>query len=288
MRPGVSRVFAGATLAAATLFAASACTSVDLTNEWPAMAAPTGWEPKAGDCHEGAFAETSYRNAYNPVDCKFHHNYETVHVGTFTGDAADLGAPPEQDSTALGEAWADCDKKTTEYFGGEWRDGLIWIGVSVPSRGNWEGGARWYRCEAAATRHGIGNLTDATLSIKGAAELMKRGCYQIPKDEDKDWSPVPCTAEHNAEFVGSFIATGSYEDLGKNTDRVHRKCRSLIAKYVGVPDDGKMKYRTGNYYSYPAKSVWEAGDRGVRCYLWFNDRKLTKSLKGGGTKALPI
>ena len=289
MRARIGRWVSAVLLTGATLVAMSGCAGADLVSGWPAMAEPTGWEPKAGVC-TGNFGETSYRAGYVPIDCAEAHTYETVHVGTFIGDAAALAKPPAQGSTALGGAWAECDAKTTEYLGAPWRDGKIWIAVSVPSAGSWEGGARWFRCEAAATDERFGLTTAWSGTLKGelAAESELRfGCYLVPKDSGKKWDEVACTQQHNAEYVGTFISTTDYEDLPKDTATIHRKCLSLVASYVGVPDDGMMKYRAGTGYSVPSSGEWAAGDHGVRCHLYLGKMKTT-SLKGAGGKGLPV
>jgi Septum formation len=284
MRSRFSRVL----LAVAVLAAVAGCGRVDLSNEWPALAEPTGWEPKAGAC-TNSFAQTSYRNGYTPVDCTFSHTYETVYIGQFTGDAAALPKPPAAGSTARGAAWAECDAKTTEFVGGQWREGRIWVSVSVPSTGSWEGGARWFRCEAAATDSDNSRQTLRSKSLKGelaGASNLRFGCSQ--RDEGAEPVERACTESHNTEFVGVFNTSESWDEIHKNLASVHQRCRSLIAAYVGVPDDGNMKYRAGSWYFTATKEAWDEGDRGVRCMLWMGKKTFTSSVKGGGAKALPI
>jgi len=282
------RIRTAVVLGATTLLALAGCARVDLADQWPAMAEPAGWEPKAGIC-TNSFAQTTYRNAYKPVECAGSHTYETVYIGQFTGDAAASPKPPAAGSTTLGAAWAECDAKTTEFVGAQWREARIWISVSVPSTGNWEGGARWFRCEAAAADTEYVSQTAWTKSLKGelaGASTLRFGCSQ----RDDEVKPVDkaCTEPHNAEFVGVFNTTEPWEEIHKNLPSVHQKCRSLIAAYAGVPDDGNVKYRAGTWYWTATKAAWEEGDRGVRCLLWMGKKTLTSSVKGGGTKALPI
>jgi putative regulator of septum formation len=286
MRPGFSRVL----LAVALLAAVSGCARVDLVNEWPSLADPTGWEPEAGVCTDEGYAETSYRTAYKPLDCTKSHAFETVYIGQFTGDAANLPRPPGSDHSAMRAAWGECDTKTTEYLGAPWRDGRIWIGVSVPSAGTWEGGARWFRCEVMASSDRFGETPHKlTASLKGtfAASGLKFGCFVRPEDEAAQWQTVDCGAQHNIEYVGSFQVTVEHDKV-KDDDGLHIRCRSLIAAYAGVPDDGNMKYRVGTYVSWRNEESWEAGDNWIRCHLWTSTRMLTASVKGGGTKVLPI
>jgi hypothetical protein len=292
MRSRIIRALATAGLIGAALLAASGCARVDLTNEWPRMAEPTGWEPKAGVCTDEGFAATSYRNAYKPLDCTQSHAFETIHIGQFTGEFANLPEPPGAGSPAMAAAWAQCDAKTTEFLGGPWRDGRIWFGVSVPSQGSWSGGARWYRCELMASNDRFGETPKRlTVSLKGvfaSPTELKFGCFVRPEDENADWHVVDCATKHNIEYVGSFPAFGERSKIESEEEKYHAKCRSLIAAYAGVPDDGNLKYRAGTYVSWRNEKFWTEGDNWVRCHLWTSTRMLTASVKGGGTKALPI
>jgi Septum formation len=287
MRPRFSRALA----AVAALLAISGCARVDLVNEWPSIAEPTGWEPKAGICSY-SFAETTHRSAYAPQDCAKTHTYETVYIGQFKGDAAALPKPPARGSAAMVGAWAECDTKTTEYLGAPWRDGRITIGVSVPSAGNWEGGARWFRCDAAVTTTLFGASTTHSKSLKGElaqASPLRLGCFTIPEGDDVGWPEIACTDSHNGEYVGTYIATDTWAvvDADSYEDVAHRKCLGVIAAYVGVPNDRNMQYRSGTGFWYPSEDEWNAGDHAVRCFLYLDDRKVSRSLKGGGAKALP-
>jgi hypothetical protein len=49
-----------------------------------------------------------------------------------------------------------------------------------------------------------------------------------------------------------------------------------------------MQYRTGWISYNPTETEWAQGERGVRCFLWFNDKQVSRSLKGVGTAGLPI
>lgn len=291
MRSRISGVLLAEAVLVAVLAAVSGCGGrVDLTDEWAGMGQPEGWEPKAGVCTDDSFAATSYRTSYKPLDCTKSHSFETVYIGRFTGDAAALAQPPSTGHTAMTAAWKECDAKTTEFLGGPWRDGRIWFGVSVPSTGSWEGGARWFRCEVMASTDRFGESPQKmTASLKGAfgaASDLKLGCFLQP-DENSQWQVVDCGAKHNIEYVGSFPATGERDQI-KGDDSYHQKCRSLIAAYAGVADDGNMKYRAGSYLSWRGEQAWKEGDNWIRCHLWVSTRMLTGSVKGGGTKALPI
>jgi hypothetical protein len=294
MRRGI----AAALLLGAVLVTASACTTPppgtdgDLTNQWGAMVAPTGWEPKAGTCHN-EIDDVSVRTTYTVLACTTSHRAETVHIGTFTGAAAGLTAPPKVGSPELAATWAECDAKAIEFLGGDWRGGHLGLRVSVPGGGNWEGGARWFICGLALSKFRAVPTEETGLqrSIKGefaGDSKLKFSCYDVPEDLNTDGVLKPCAGPHNTQFAGTFVYTGTYAEMDADEESLHRKCRSVIAGYVGVPDNNDMSYRTGTYNIMPSEASFNAGDRSIRCFIWMNKKNLNKSVKGGGNSALPI
>ncbi|MEU4691724.1 septum formation family protein [Actinoplanes sp. NPDC023714] len=271
----------------------------DLTNDWGAMAAATSFQPVAETCHLSNFAVSGPRATYEEVDCTVLHRTETVFVGEYTGTAAESEAPPQGSSMAGREAYRTCDGRTTEYLGGPWREARLWIGVTNPSPAAWSGGARWFRCEVVEldSIEDDGALVQRKGTLRGALNSassgLELGCYAIGLGSSGAIDTMPaadCGERHNAEFVGVWEApaTASYPKAGSNWDAFHDGCRTLVAEYAGVPDDGDLRYRTG-VVSLPGNAeVWAQGDHSVRCYLWLDGAKLTGSLKGKGTKALPV
>ncbi|WP_229067785.1 septum formation family protein [Actinoplanes sp. DH11] len=271
----------------------------DLTNNWGAMAVATSFRPVAETCHLANFAATGPRSTYEEVDCEVLHRTETVFVGEYTGAAAEAEQPPAGASTAGKAAYRTCDTRTNEYAGGPWRHARLWIGVTNPSPAGWDGGARWFRCELVEldSIEDDGALVQRIGSLRGAlenesSELMLT-CYDIGRDERGSITTMPavdCAQKHEAEFVGIWDAPAkaSYPKGDATWEEFHGGCRMLVARYVGVPDDADLRYRTG-VVSLPGNTeVWAQGDHGVRCYLWLEGAELTGSLKGKGTKALPV
>jgi hypothetical protein len=264
-------------------------TDGDLTDDWRPVAQAQQFTPKVGDCHVIA-DPTSYLTSYQPVDCARSHLVETFHLGTFTGALADRPIPPRVGSAALRPAFADCDAKATAFVGGDWRGSRLSVQVAPVSPPGWAGGSRWYRCdiaEAARVQGGeiqhAGSLRDA---LKGTSPLA-----QTCMDEDRfgNLRPAGCGTPHRYEYAGVWTAPdGRYATVDRDEDGIHARCREVIAKYAKVPVDRYLRYRTGTQYVLPAENAWTQGDRGVRCYFWSGGRKLTRSIKGGGTKALPV
>lgn len=265
----------------------------ELTDDWAALGEPTVFVPAAGTCHP-RFQEIGFLSTYQPIDCAQTHTVETVHLGTFTAADAERTTPPPAGSPSMRAAYRDCDSKTRALLGADWRTARLTLAVVPPSSYAWKGGARWYRCDLSE----IDSLDDADLvsrtgSLKGALagpSPLSYGCFvpKLVKDEIEEMKPVACTKSHRSEFAGIYTARDTtYEVFKKHSERVHKGCVAVIASFAEVPNNSDLRYRAGSIFYYPTEEEWTAGNRGVRCFLWIDDRNLTRSMKGAGTKGLP-
>jgi hypothetical protein len=134
-----------------------------------------------------------------------------------------------------------------------------------------------------------------TASIKDALRGSKPlgyACYGVTlKNNSVDkMNPTTCTKGHNAEFAGVYTAPeGEYKTPDRATyDGYHKSCRSVVARWANVPNDGNTVYRYGTIVTPLGRTEWERGNRGVLCHIWLDKKNLTRSLKGAGTGALPI
>jgi hypothetical protein len=270
----------------------------NLVNGWQSMAAPTGFEPAAGTCHLANFAQVGIRSSYEEVGCELPHRSETTYVGSYPNPAAEASAPPAEGSAGARAAYRTCDLRTTQYVGGPWRTGRLWVGVTHPSAAAWTGGARWFRCEVLEISsieddgglvQRVGTLRDA---LEDPASDLLLTCYAIQLDAAGAIKTMPaasCAAKHNAEFAGIWYAGDlAYPKTDALWAKFHDGCREVIGSYVGVPDDANQQFRTGVVSLPGGADVWALGDHGVRCYLWVDGVTLTSSLKGKGVKGLPI
>jgi hypothetical protein len=265
----------------------------DLTDDWAALPAPRLFVPATDACLS-RLTPVVQAATYETVDCAGSHLAETVHVGTFTGPAAQ-GARPEPGSPGLRTARAECDQRAREVIGGDWHSARLTLNIALPSVTAWVSGARWFRCDLAET-DSIDNTRPVNRagSLRGAmvgdSPLVHR-CFD-PKligDNLNYMAPVLCTEPHRAEFVGVFEERDmSWVDFGRSAAQVHRRCMTLIAAFAAVPDNAELPYRAGSIFYPPSQREWEEGDRGVRCFLWSDDRKLTRSVRGAGPEGLPV
>ncbi|MFG3708393.1 septum formation family protein [Micromonospora sp. NPDC047670] len=265
----------------------------DLADDWAALPAPGPFTPAAGVCQAADFTDVVTLAAYAPVDCAAPHRVETVHVGVFPAERA---TPPPGGSAELRGAFADCDARATAHVGDDWRAGRLRLAVALPSGPGWAAGSRWYRCdltevstvEAAATVvTRSGSVRDA---LRGPSPL-RLGCQQTRAGGGavRTLFPVDCATRHDAEFVGVWRSPeGPYPTRAADWVPLYAGCRSVLSRYVGVPDDADLRFRSGVVVRPPGAGRWRVGDRGVRCYLWLDHRTVTGSLKGAGPAALPV
>ncbi|MFY1599416.1 septum formation family protein [Micromonospora sp. WMMD737] len=264
----------------------------DLTDDWPALRAPQLFVPATDACLPRITAVVQART-YEAVDCSRNHLAETVHVGRFAGPTAD-GDRPEPGSAALRPARAECDQRAREVLGGDWHAARVTLTVALPSAPAWRAGARWFRCDLSETGS-IDNTrpVNRTGSLRGAmigdSPLLHR-CFD-PKligDNLNYMAPVLCTEPHRAEFVGVYLERDmTWAEFGRSHQQAHTRCMALIAAFAEVPVNSDLPYRAGSIFYPPSQREWQEGDRGVRCFLWSDDRKLTRSMRGAGPQGLP-
>ncbi|MEW2472581.1 septum formation family protein [Micromonospora gifhornensis] len=264
----------------------------DLSDDWAPMAAAEVFTPESPTCHAQPEA-IGYVRAYAPVDCDQPHRAETLHVGTLP--SADTPTPPGYDSDPMRTAFAECDREVRTALGADWRSGRIGMSVVFPAPAAWTGGARWFRCDVTEDRGLDAPIpVERTASLSGALagpSPLRHGCFDAKTSDDEvtEMVAVKCTARHRAEFVGVWKApNSSYRAFLDNAERTHRNCRSLVAKFAKVPDDDNVQYRVGTIFYHPSETGWHSGNRGVQCFLWSGERVLTRSMKGAGSRALPI
>jgi hypothetical protein len=218
-------------------------------------------------------------------------------VGAFTGAAANSATPPARGSAQFGTAYRECDAKSREYLGGDWRSGRLWLGVATPSPQGWTGGARWFRCDVTELTNveDEGGTATRTASLKGSLRSrgpLHLGCYAATLTRTRTidrMPPVDCDTRHNSEFAGVWTApaTLTYPTAQRDWAAFYDGCFEVAARYARVPQNS-VRFRTGVVALPGGADDWRAGNRGVRCYLWIADGRFTRSLKGAGPAVLPV
>jgi hypothetical protein len=253
------------------------------------MAAPAPFRPAAGECHKD-LATTAPVAGAHPVDCAEPHVAETFHVGT----APDADVVPAPGSAGAKAAYQECSDRAAKFLGGPWRGARMAVRVVWPTRTGWSAGARWLRCDITLAdldgRSHTSRRGSLAGELAGASEL-RLACFNptVEGDTVTTMAPVPCFAPHHAEFAGLWRGPDiSYAELERDTARSAAGCRSTIAKFAGLPDDNDLQYRSGWISYNPTRTEWLAGERRVRCFLYFAKRTISRSARDAGPAVLPV
>lgn len=271
----------------------------DLTDDWAAIAAPVPYVPAAGVCYLNDFAPNLPLSANRPVDCAESHRLETVHVGTFIGADADRRVPPRPGSAEIRAAYTECDGKAREFVGDEWRAARLQIAIVAPAPAAWSGGARWYRCDlqeyswADDDRVPINRADSLQGALAAADSPLRLGCFNVALASNGSVDTlvmVDCAQPHNSEFAGVWMAAPDTDHPDSDRDflPLYDGCYQRVAAFAGVPEDRNLRSRTGVVTVPAAPGNWRAGDRGVRCFLWVEGGRFTRSLKAAGPAGLPV
>jgi hypothetical protein len=259
-------------------------TDGDLTDGWSTITAPKAFAPVAGLCHESLDAEVSIES-YKPRPCAALHVAETV--------AADV---PEYGSDLEKAAYQDCAKRISTFVGAPWRTGRIGVNVVLPTQAGWTGGARWYRCDVTEininTSEPQARTGTMARGLAGNEPELLMGCFnpKIADDDVESMIAVDCTKPHKAEFAGLWKTPAgfAFKRFTANDKAVQKGCLSTIATFAKIPNDSDVQYRVGWIFYAPTPDEWDRGDRDVQCFLWKSGKSMTRSMKGAGTKGLPI
>lgn len=274
-------------LAAGCSAAPPSGTDGDLTDDWKPIGAPAPLRPVVGECHEALTAAAPA--GQRPVDCAELHVSETFHVGT----APDADVVPAAGSAEAKAAYEECSQAAVDFLGGQWRSARVAVHVVWPTRAGWSGGARWFRCDVTIADLDGQSRTSRTGSLAGelaGASPLRLGCFNptVEGETVTTMTPVPCTKAHHAEFAGLWTAPDiSYAELEKDTERSATGCRSEIAEFADLPDDSDMQYRSGWISYNPTRTQWLAGERRVRCFVYFANRTFSRSVQNAGPTVLP-
>jgi hypothetical protein len=285
-----------ALVCAVALAVTSACGSLpygidgNLSDEWAPPPAPQPFKPADSGCFDTIKPNVALVD-YAPFDCATRHVAESFFVGELTGTAA--GNDANKTGAGASAAAAECSRRAVPFLGAEHRTGQLRVQPVLPGTAGWQSGARWFRCDAIQVDLDTDEVVSRTGSLrdalKGAAPLALR-CFQpvVRGANVGQMKPVDCAKGHDAEFAGLWTAPDmKFEDLGGDS-RMAKGCRSTIADWAKVPDNGDVQYRYGYLAFAPTRAEWDYGIRSVQCFLWIEGRKMTGSYRNAGTGKLPI
>ncbi|MET7401713.1 septum formation family protein [Dactylosporangium sp. NPDC005572] len=297
MRRFVLAAIAVAVLGVAAGCAAPAGVDKDLVDDWAMMAEAKVPEPAEGNCWNTDVSQLDdvVPSRVTQIPCEMQHMFETIHVGHFTGNAADGSLPPTADG--LSTAYAECDGAAKTYLGNAWQAGRIHLIVQTPTKAQWAGGGRFFRCDVVALRTELGTLEPRKEPFKDAlkpgGELALTCGNLVGLDSSGGWddiTPASCTAAHDVEFVGVVNAkTSTYPSDGKTLESAFSDvCEQQLMSYIGMSAShfAKQKALLYGYWMMAGQDEWKAGNHTARCYAMIDKKKISRSLKGAGNIAI--
>jgi hypothetical protein len=270
----------------------------DLTNGWNTPPEPVPFRPPAGRCFDNV-DPIAPMATYAPIDCAERHLTETFYVGDLTGAAAAATANRAAEGSSVDgspaqlAAGLECARRAAAFLGGDWRTAQLAVKPVLPGTAGWTAGSRWFRCDLAQIELGDDRVVGRTGTLKGAltgTAKLRLGCFNPTTAGARvsAMTPVDCARPHHAEFAGLWAPPDATPGLLRDDGKAAAGCRSAIAAYTGVPDDGDLQYRVGWIGFSPTEEDWNAGAREVRCFLWLDEVTMKGSYRAAGPGKLPI
>ena len=261
----------------------------DVVDDWSAMPSASVRVPPTGACYltSGRARDVRTPLFYQPVVCSDVHGAETFHVGQFPDTVAVV---PASGSGDFWTAFDECEKQSQTFLGGDWFNARLYLTVFVPTKDQWDAGARWYTCQFTETTHvASSDVAQRAGSLRGAmtgAAAIAHRCTDVVGLTEKSWDEminIDCAQPHDAEYAGSFKVPGTALPAGSDQRRsAFNTCKVVIAGYLGGTVDG---IRAGYIAAGLDQEDWQRGDRYVRCFAWSDTRKTTGSMKGIGNRS---
>lgn len=202
------------------------------------------------------------RAGSGPVDCSEEHNAETAAVddsGLGPDDpyptAAELDDSDSDISDALGDV---CSFDVlTEYLGGDELDEpYAFFSAYLPTRSEWEAGARWVRCDVFYG-YSLPETAPGLLAggLDGPDAAAYRACYY---GTPVSWDVGACSEPHDAEPINAYadVPDGTpYPADQPARQALAAECADEAEDYVGgpVPADTVLDAYVGS------ESGWAGG-----------------------------
>ena len=287
-----------ASIALSAIFALAGCagrppgTDGDVTNGWPAMPQAKITVPVVGLCYVTHYVGTGSGDVGVAPCATETHYVETAFVGAFTGADAQRSEPPAYGSPALPGIYPQCQKGADDYLGGDWHTAYVEVGIVVPDKEAWRGGARWFRCdltrfsnleEVAVVDHGVlkGDLAGPrTAAIGCVTTIVDKSTNNVISS-----TAVDCATPHAAEFAGTFTAANVPFPADKaGRDKMLKDgCTPVVAGFLGYQSVSQWGNQSVGWWAVGwDEDRWNLGDRTTQCfaYAYTKSGKFVGSVKG--------
>jgi hypothetical protein len=297
MRRGLwAAVAAAAVLALGGCGTARIAGDADLSGDWAVLPKAEVPTPVAGVCRPKVGSDKVVDWALAsfflepPIECTKQHVTETYYVGKLPASEENKPAAPDPGDAAFKTAYTTCAKQATSYLGGDYHNARVSIVAVLPVDEQWQGGARWYRCELieiSDTKETIvARSSSARNGLRGSKPLAV-ACANDTLTSDKKYVTnivfVACSKPHYMEYTGVWTPSdGRYPGNSAQSTDKSDNCFRLGATYLGMSVSQLHTVGGISWDSWGGSELmWSVGDRGVRCFMGPYERKQrTGSIKG--------
>ena len=175
-------------------------------------------------------------------------------------------------------------------WGADVHTGRLSIVPVMPSERQWDGKARWYRCELLEVVDANGTVNPRSGSLRDGLRNTKPlaltcGDEKLSADQKflENITYTLCTNPHDVELTGIYVAADiDFPGDAKVQTTALDACYGIGAGYLGLTratldSTGGIRW----LFWGGTRDLWSAGDRSHRCFMGeFPRHKLTDSIKG--------
>jgi hypothetical protein len=250
--------------------------------------------PVVGECHGPVDSKIidAPADARPSVSCSGPHGTETFYVGQI--DASVTSWPGDHNDAAFGAAVdRACSDRHLEYLGlnpdnppNLAPDRLQVYAFYVPTRADFEAGARWFRCDALVAPVDSDQPTTIDGTLKDVYSRTLPAAYRLCGASLG--RTAACDEKHQIEYLAAVALPDLVDYPAPRDDlRVAAACRTPLLAALALTEE-RADLAFG--YLLPSVDQWNAGLHGATCVVGTRD---SESLNGtlaniGPTKALPL
>jgi hypothetical protein len=266
--------------------------------DWALLPTPSMPLPIAGVCTAatgGGPQTAGLTLGFTPgatVNCGQSHLSETFFVGAFTGADADTDSAPAVGGGRFKLATTTCLDKAAQFLGADPHTSATAVAAVVPSEREWQGDARWFRCEAMQVAGLDKTIVPRTESLAGAltgSGPLATTCANVALNADHTvvltGTFIACDRPHDVELTGAYtVPDGNYPAAATLARLIGDGCRTVGAHYVGVSAAALLPARgVAVGFALPLSAEqWSAGERTTSCFYGSYTQRRTGSVKGIG------
>jgi hypothetical protein len=250
--------------------------------------------PVVGECHGPVDTKLidAASDARPSVSCSGPHGLETFYVGQMDPSVTAWPGDQNDQDFAVSVDQACSDRHLT-YLGLDPNDPPILppdrlqaYAYYIPTRADFEAGARWFRCDALVAPVASDEPTTISGTLKDVYHRKLPVAYRLCGASLG--RTAACDDKHQIEYLAAVALPDLVDYPAQRDDlRVAAACRTPLLAALGLTEE-RADLAFG--YVLPSQAQWNGGLHGATCVVGTTDsEQLNGSLADiGPTKALPL